>query len=50
MKSFMESLEQIARIIDNTKETSEFVYDTAEDTDGVTWQVNSRPSTSRPLT
>lgn len=35
MKSFMESLEQIASIIDNTEETSEFVYDTAEDTDGV---------------
>ncbi|KAJ0131304.1 putative Fumarylacetoacetate hydrolase domain-containing protein 2 like protein [Fusarium oxysporum f. sp. albedinis] len=35
IKSFMEFLEQIASIIDSTVETSEFVHDTAEDTDGM---------------
>ncbi|RYC79574.1 hypothetical protein BFJ63_vAg17543 [Fusarium oxysporum f. sp. narcissi] len=35
IKSFMEFLEQIASIIDNRVETSEFVHDTAEDTDGM---------------
>jgi hypothetical protein len=36
IKSFLDFLGNISKIIDETVESSEFVYDTAEDTDGLT--------------